>query len=96
MTPTPDDQHSLVPHLDKNVSTNWRPVVGLDTRPSRLMFSDRLWYWLLSLAGVGITVVGIAICWSLHRGGLGGMIIGFGVGVFAIGPSQAARKGYRI
>ena len=94
MTPTPDDQHSLVPHLDKNVSANWRPVVGLDTRPSRMMFSDRLWYWLLSLAGVGITVVGIAIRSFGFIRGL--YLIVAGIAIFAIGPTQAARKGYRI
>jgi hypothetical protein len=96
VTDSPQQQTSLISHLDKNVSSKWRPVSGLQERPARMAWGDRIFYWLLSLAGLGITAVGIAICWFLHRGGFGGMIIGVGIGVFAIGPSQAARKGYRI
>jgi hypothetical protein len=96
MTDSPQQQPSLISHLDNKVSSNWRSVSALKERPAKMALGDRIFYWLLSLAGLGITVVGIAICWFLHRGGLGGMIIGVGIGIFAIGPSQAARKGYRI
>jgi hypothetical protein len=60
--PSQDDPTPLVPHLDTNVSSNWRPVAGLKTHPKKMLFSDRLWYWLLSLAGIAITSVGIGIC----------------------------------
>src|SRR5215208_5075754 len=96
VTNSPDQPTPLVSHLDKNVSSNWRPVSGLPKHPGRMAFSDRLFYWLLSLAGLSITAVGILVCAMLHRGALGGSIIGVGIGIFAIGPSQAARKGYRI
>jgi hypothetical protein len=94
VTPSPDDQHPLVSHLDKNVSANWRPIAGLENRPSRMMFSDRLWYWLLSLAGIAVTAAGIAVCSFGFKKGLY-LIVG-GIALFAIGPTQAARKGYRI
>jgi hypothetical protein len=94
VTPAPDDQDFLVSRLDKNVPPNWKPVAGLENRPSRMMFSDRLWYWLLALAGIALAAAGIAVCSFGFRRGL--YLIVAGIAIFAIGPTQAARKGYRI
>jgi hypothetical protein len=93
MTESPDDQ-PLIPHLDKNVSSNWRPVAGLKKHPGRMMFSDRLWYWFLSLGGLAMTAAGIWVCSFGFKKGLY-LVVG-GIAIFAIGPTQAARNGYRI
>jgi hypothetical protein len=61
-----------------------------------LAWSDRIWYWLISLAGLAIAGVGVAVMAYLHRGRLGGGLVGIGFVVFILGsPSQAARNGYR-
>ena len=90
-----DNPQPAITHLDKNVPANWRPVPGLQNRSSRMDFSDRLFYWLVSLGGIALAIAGIGVCW-LGFGKWGGWMIGMGIAIFAIGPSQAARKGYRI
>jgi hypothetical protein len=87
----------IIPHLDKNVPANWRPVAGLQNQPRGMMVSDRIWYWLLSLAGLVLTATGIATFWlPVHSVKLTIGLIVAGIVLFAIGPSQAARNGYRI
>ena|SRR5258708_4600087 len=81
---------------DKNVSPNWKPVAGLSTRKPGMMWSDRIWHWLVSLGGIAIAGCGVAVMAYLHLGRTGGLIVGLGIGVFLFGfPSQAQRNGYR-
>ena len=82
---------------DKNVSPNWRPVRGLEQRRRGMPWSDRLYHWLVSLAGLAIIGAGVATIAYLHLGKIGGAMIGVGFVTFILGtPSQAARNGYRI
>lgn len=85
-----------LPKYDKNVSPNWKPVSGLENRKPGLQWSDRIGYWLVSLAGLAITGAGVAVMAYLHSGKIGGALVGVGVFVFYLGsPSQSARNGYR-
>jgi hypothetical protein len=82
--------------LDKNVSPLWRPVKGLDDQRRGLSWSDRIWYWLVSLSGIAMAAAGVAIIACLHMKHLGCWLIGAGFVVFLLGsPSMAARNGYR-
>jgi hypothetical protein len=82
--------------LDQNVSPNWRPVAGLADRKPGMAFSDRLWYWLVSLGGLAMIAAGVAVLAYLHLKHAGGWLVGVGFVVFVLGsPSQAARNGYR-
>ena len=61
-----------------------------------MAWSDRIWYWLVSLGGLAMIGVGIAVMTYLHLGKLGGWLIGIGFVVFVLGsPNQAAPNGYR-
>jgi hypothetical protein len=84
-------------NFDKKVSPNWKPPAGLADRKPGMMWSDRIWYWLVALSGIGIIGVGVAAFFFLHLGRIGGWLIGIGFVVFVFGlfPSQAARNGYR-
>ena len=77
----------------------WRPVAGLAERPSRMAFSDRLFYWFVYAGGLGLIGVGVLIIgWSPHHLGwkVGAIFVGLGFGLFAFGgPDGAATKGYR-
>jgi hypothetical protein len=81
---------------DKNVSPNWKPVAGLKGRKPKMDWSDRIFYWLISLAGLAIVGVGVAVLAIVHWGRLGGCLIGVGFVIFLFGsPGQAVRNGYR-
>jgi hypothetical protein len=83
-------------HLDKNVSPNWKPPAGLADRKPGMLWSDRIWHWLVSLAGLCLIGLGVLVIAYLHLGRLGGLIIGVGFVTFALGfPSEAQKKGYR-
>ena len=82
--------------LNKNVSQNWKPVEQLEKRKTGMMFSDRIFYWLVMLGGLALIAVGIFCMWTIHPSRIGAALIGIGVVVFAMGPSQAARNGYRL
>jgi hypothetical protein len=82
--------------LDKNVSPNWRPPAGLADRKPGMMWSDRIWHWLVSIVGLCIIALGVAVMAYFHLGKLGGLIVGLGPATFFLGaPSQAQRNGYR-
>ena len=82
--------------LDKNVSPDWRPVAGLEERKAGMAWSDRVWHWLVSLAGLCVIGVGVAVMAFTHRGHAGGWVVGVGFAIFLAGfPSQAQRNGYR-
>jgi hypothetical protein len=88
--------HGRPSNVDKNVSPNWKPVAALEGRKSRITWSDRVWYWLVSLGGLAIIAVGVAIMAYLGLAKIGGTLIGVGFVVFVLGaPGQAARNGYR-
>jgi hypothetical protein len=81
---------------DKGVSPNWKPVAGLEQGPSRISWSDRLWYWLVSIGGMAIVALGVAIMVFLGLAKIGGALIRMGFVVFVLGsPSRAVRNGYR-
>ena len=83
-------------NLDRNVSQSWKPVAGLEIRKPGIGVSDRIWYWLVSLGGIALAAVGIALVAYTGMGKWGGLLIGVGLVVFALSPpTQAARKGYR-
>jgi hypothetical protein len=93
------NNHDMIPrrnsHLDQKVSRNWRLVAALADRKPGMAWSDRLWYWLVSLGGLAIVAVGVCVIAFLHIAE-GGLMIGWGLAVFILGwPSQAARNGYR-
>jgi hypothetical protein len=91
------DKNGIRESLDKNVPKAWKPVEGLAERPSKMMFSDRVYYWLVSLGGLAVVAAGVGIIWLGISGKLGGALIGLGLGIFvAGGPTQAARNGYRF
>lgn len=76
---------------DKKASPNWR------NRQAGMSFSDRIYYWLVTLGGVALIALGIGVCWLLRSGRLGSLIIGIGFALFIFGgPDQSARNGYRI
>jgi hypothetical protein len=82
--------------LDKKVSPNWKPPAGLAERKPGMMWSDRIWHWLVSLAGLGIVGCGVAVVAYLHLRRCGGLLVSIGFVVFFLGfPSQAQRNGYR-
>ena len=84
------------PKLDKNVARNWKPVERLEGRKAGLSWSDRFWYWVLSLFGLAVAGFGVVVCAYLHRGRGGGLLVGVGLILFIFGsPSQARRNGYR-
>lgn len=89
----PPDQRTK---FDKNVSPNWKPVAALEERKSAIHWSDRIWYWLVSLGGLAIMAVGGAMMWYLDLFKTGAWIMGLGFVVFAIfgTPSSSARNGY--
>jgi hypothetical protein len=81
--------------LDKNVAPNWKPVETLDKRRPGMMFSDRVFYWLISLGGIALAAAGVGVIWLTHHR-IGLLLIAFGIAVFIFGgPSQSARNGYR-
>jgi hypothetical protein len=83
-------------NLDKNVPPDWKPVAALEQRKTGITWSDRIWYWLVSLGGLAMIGAGVAVMAYVHSGKVGGLLIGIGFVVFALGsPSQAARNGYR-
>jgi len=89
---TPEERH----RLDKNVSPNWRPPAGLGDRKAGMLWSDRIWHWLVSLGGLCIMGAGVAMMAFMHLGRWGGLVAGVGFIVFVLGfPSQAQRNGYR-
>jgi Flp pilus assembly protein TadB len=82
--------------LNKNVSPNWKPPAGLAERKAGMMWSDRIWHWLVCLGGLCIVGVGVAVMVFMHLGRLGGVVVGIGFAVFVLGfPSAAQRNGYR-
>ena len=82
--------------LDKNVSPNWKPIPGLAERKPGMLWSDRIWHWLVSLGGLAITGLGVLVMACIHMGRFGGLLVGLGFAVFILGfPSQAQRTGYR-
>jgi len=85
--------------LDKKVSPKWKPVAELEKRKPGMMWSDRVWHWLVTLAGVVIAACGVAVIAFVHVQGaakIGGGLFGVGVVLFFLGtPSQARRNGYR-
>src|SRR3954453_1738173 len=88
----PEQRH----HLDKNVSPNWKPPAGLADRKPGMLWSDRIYHWLVSLGGLCIVPCGVAVMAYLRLGRIGGAIVGVGFVVFILGfPSQAQRNGYR-
>ena len=61
-----------------------------------MLWSDRVWHWLVSLGGLCIAACGVAVLAYLRLGRWGGLLIGVGFVVFVLGfPSEAQRKGYR-
>lgn len=83
-------------HHDKNVSPNWRPPAGLADRKPGMMWSDRIWHWLISIGGVCLVVLGVIVMPYLRIGRAGGLLVGVGIAMFVFGfPSQAQRNGYR-
>jgi len=89
---SPQRQHPL----DKKVSPNWKPPASLAERKPGMLLSDRIWHWLVSLAGLGIVGCGVAVMAFLHLGRWGGLVAGVGLAVFITGfPSQAQHNGYR-
>jgi len=82
--------------FDKYVALNWKPPAGLADRKPGMLWSDRIWHWLVSLGGLAIVGCGVGIIAYLHSGRLGGGIIALGLVTFVLGfPSQAQRNGYR-
>ncbi len=82
--------------VDRHVSPNWKPVESLRRRGTGLAWSDRVWYWLVSLGGLAMIGAGVAVIGYFRLAKLGGWLIGIGFVVFILGsPSQAARNGYR-
>jgi hypothetical protein len=82
--------------LDKNVSPNWKPPAGFVDRKPRMLWSDRIWHWLVSLSGLCLIGLGVLVMAYLHLGRWGGAIIGAGFATFVLGfPSEAQKKGYR-
>ena len=77
----------------------WRPVAGLAERPSRMAFSDRLFYWFVYLGALALIAGGVCAVWFtpyhlLNRVGL--LMIAGGVALFIFGgPDASAGKGYR-
>lgn len=83
-------------NLDQNVSPQWKPVTLLEERKPGMAWSDRIWYWLVSLGGLAIAGAGVAVIAYLHFARTGGWLVGVGFVVFVLGsPSLAARNGYR-
>ncbi len=81
---------------DRNVSKNWRPVAGLEARKPGMAFSDRLLYWLVTLAGLATIAAGVGLIWLTHLAKIGSLVIGAGfILLFFCGPSQGQRNGYR-
>ena len=88
----PKERH----RLDKNVSPNWRPPAINSNRKPGMLWSDRIWHWLISLGGLCLVVCGVAAIAYLRLVKWGGAMVGLGMVVFALGfPSQAQRNGYR-
>ena len=84
-------------NLNKNVSPNWKPVAALEQRKPGMAWSDRVWYWLVSLGGLALIAWGVLVMAYLHLGRMGAWLIGIGFVVLILGsPSRAVRNGYRI
>ena len=104
MSEEPDAQQPAVSSAPAEhrpaVPKPWRPVAGLADRPSRMAFSDRLFFWFVYLGAFALIAVGVGIIWLVpYRLGwkVGAGAIGLGVGVFAFcGPSGSQEKGYRM
>ena len=96
-TPTP---WRPAPLPAEPVTRPWRPVAGLAERPSRIAFSERLFFWLVYAGGLVLIVAGIAVVWLAPYAvvqrlvGLPMIIVGIAVFCFG-GPSASAEKGYR-
>jgi Flp pilus assembly protein TadB len=81
---------------DRNVSPNWKPVAGLEPRKAGMTWSDRLWYWLVSLGGLAMIAAGVLWATFLPFKRFSFCLIGLGLVVFVLGsPSRAVRNGYR-
>ncbi len=104
MSPDPDEQPDGVDPATDAVPARpppkpWRPVAGLTGRPSRMAFSDRLFYWFVYLGALALIAGGVCAVWFtpyhlLNRVGL--LMISGGVALFVFGgPSASAEKGYR-
>ena len=99
-SPDPNPAAPLAPAAnDRPAPKPWRPVSGLDERPSRMAFSDRLFFWFVYLGALAMIAGGVCyIAFSPlpfgRRYALA--LIGLGVGLFAFGgPSASQEKGYR-
>ena len=82
--------------VNKNVPPNWKPVAALADRKPGMAWSDRIWYWLVSLGGLALVGVGVAwfAWWPGKR--LAAVAICIGLVIFFLGsPGMAARNGYR-
>jgi Flp pilus assembly protein TadB len=83
--------------LDKNVSSTWKAPAGNPDQKPGMLWSDRIWHWLVSLGGV--CIVGVGVLWLafvpyIRR--FGAVVIAVGLAIFILGfPSEAQRKGYR-
>ncbi len=84
---------------DRPAPKPWRPVAGLENRPSRMAFSDRLFFWFVYLGALALAAAGVCIIGFMpYQFGwkIGAVMIGLGVGLFAFGgPSASQEKGYR-
>ena len=86
--------------VDRPPPKPWRSVAGLAERPSRMAFSDRLFYWFVYAGALTLVAAGVALIWAppigLPKRHLGLVLIGLGVALFCFGgPSGGAEKGYR-
>jgi hypothetical protein len=82
--------------LNKNVPKHWKPVAALADRKSRMAWSDRIWYWMVSIGG--LMLIGVGVAWFAWWPGkrLASVAIGVGLVAFFLGsPGMAARNGYR-
>ena len=94
---TPAQKAARRAALDKNVSKDWKPIESLQNRPSKMAFSDRLYYWFLMMGGLGLAAAGVAwVYMAPVARRFGFTIVAGGLVMFALSfPSAAARNGYR-
>jgi hypothetical protein len=60
------------PKFDRNVSPNWKPVARLEGRKRGMLWSDRIWHWLVSLGGLALIAVGVM---KVPAPGQGGRVV---------------------